>query len=327
MGSLMDYEKVVVITGLSGMDGSHLADQYLKDGWKVYGTIRRSSRGIELGNASRLRNHPNLEVVEIDITDLPSILNLVKKVKPHRFCNTAAQSHVGVSFEQPFTTMDITGIGVMNCLEAIHQSGIHTRFVQFSSSEMFGKLSRHLADETSPFDPQSPYAVAKVVGYHMTRLYRDRYRMFASNAIMFNHEGSRRGPEFVTRKIAIGAAKISKGLQDKLYLGNLDAKRDWGWAPEFMNGVRLILEANQADDFVLATGETHTVREFCEECFSYVGLDYQKFVEIDPRYYRPCEVDYLLGDASKIKKVLGWEAHTKFKDIARLMVVDELTRL
>ena len=323
----MSDERTALITGLSGQDGSFLAEQYLDAGWKVYGTIRRSSRGIDLGNSKHLEGHPNLRVAEIDLADFSSILNLQKSARPNVFANAASQSHVGSSFEQPMYTMEVTGMGVLNCLEAIHQSGVHTRFCQFSSSEMFGGISTKLADENTPFYPRSPYAIAKVMGYHTVVQYRERYKMFASNAIMFNHESVRRGPTFVTRKIAQGVASIKQGLQEKLYLGNLEAKRDWGWAPEFMGGVRAILGANQPDDFVLATGETHSVREFCEECFSAVGLDYKNYVEVDPRFYRPTEVETLLGDASKIKKTLGWEPSTKFKDIARLMVEHELAQL
>jgi GDPmannose 4,6-dehydratase len=290
--------------------------------------IRRSSRGLDLGCASGLVDNPNLEIVEGDLTDLSGIERLCKQARPDHLYNTAAMSHVGTSFEMPIYTGQVTGLGVLNCLEAIRLSGIHTRFVQFSTSEMFGGMDSSLCNEESAFHPRSPYGVAKLYGYWITRNYREAYKLFASNVIMFNHEmEGKRGPNFVTRKIAIAVARISKGLQDKLYLGNLDAKRDWGHAADYMNAVQRVMTANEPDDFVVATGETHSVREFCDLAFKQVELDYKDHVEVDPRFYRPAEVDVLLGDATKIREKLGWKPAVKFPELVKRMVDYEVDLL
>lgn len=310
--------KSAICTGISGMDGSILADLLLEKGYKIYGLVRRNSRGEEYNNANHLAD--KIEIVEGDLTDLSGLVSLCNKVRPDFFYNMAAQSHVKTSFEQPVYTAQVDAIGVLNCLEAIRQSGIHTRFLQASTSEMYGGLINDFANETSPFHPRSPYGCAKLYGYWITVNYRESYKMFACNTICFNHEHYRRSDTFVTKKITKAVANIKAGKQDKLFLGNLEAKRDWGWAEDFCKGIILILESNEADDYVLATGETHTVREFCEVCFNHVGLDYRDYVVIDPKFYRPAEVDILIGDYSKIKNKLGWEPTTKFKDLAIKML-------
>lgn len=321
----MSQKKVAIITGITGMDGSILTDQLLEKEYKVFGLVRRTSRGTDLNNANHLVNEPNVEIIEGDLTDLSSIQRLCTLAQADYFFNFGAMSHVGTSFKEPVHTGNVTGIGVLNCLEAIRLSGIHTRFLQASTSEMYGGVSIKSANEKTAFYPKSPYGVSKLFGYWITRNYRESYKMFASNMICFNHEAHRRSDTFVTRKITKAVAAIKKGKQDKLYLGNLDAKRDWGWAPDYMKACQLILEeASQPDDFVVATGETHSVREFCKLAFEYVGLDYTKYVEIDPRFYRPCEVDVLVGDFSKIKNRLGWEPQTKFKELVEKMVDHDL---
>jgi len=312
--------KTAIVTGLTGQDGSHLADQLIEKGYKVFGLIRRSSRGLSLENAAHLSNHPQLEVVEGDVTDLSNLAHLCKTVRPDLFFNMAAQSHVATSFEQPLYTAQVDALGVLNSLEAIRLSGIHTRFLQASTSEMYGGLTGQSANEETPFHPRSPYGVAKLYGYWIVVNYRESYKMFACNTICFNHEGERRGPNFVTRKITQAVARIKAGKQDKLFLGNLDAKRDWGYAPDFCRGMIMVLESNEADDYVLATGETHTVREFCDAAFSRVGLDYRDYVSVDPRFFRPAEVHVLIGDYSKIEKKLGWKPTHTFQSIAEIMV-------
>ncbi len=321
--------KTAVVTGLSGQDGSLLAEQLIKCGYKVYGVVRRRSDSPNLGCATSLENNPRLEVIEGDITDLSFLTRLCKKSRPDYYYNAAAMSHVGTSFEEPVHTIQVTGVGVLNGLEAIRSSGIHTRFLQFSTSELFGGVTSLACNEESNFHPRSPYGCAKLYGYWITRNYRDSYKMFASNSICFNHEEpGRRGPNFVTRKITLGIANIKAGKQDKLYLGNLDAKRDWALASDVTLGMQMILEAKEPDDFVLGTGETHSVREFCQLAFEHAGLgDYKNYVEIDPRFFRPCEVDVLLADYSKAKKVLGWEPTTKFKELVQKMVDYDLKLL
>jgi len=310
--------KTAVITGITGQDGSHLADLLLEKDYKVYGLIRRTSGG-DLNCAKHLVD--KVELVEGDVTDLPSLMNLCKLAKADEFYNLAAQSHVGTSFGQPIYTAESTGIGVLNCLEAIRQSGIFTKFYQASTSEMFGGLrGESLCNEHTAFHPRSPYGIAKLAGYWYTRNYREAYKMFACNGILFNHEGERRGPNFVTRKITMAVAKIKAGLQDKLYLGNLDAKRDWGYAPDFVEGMWLMLNHNEPDDYVLATGQTHSVRDFCRVAFERLDMDYLEYVEIDPRFYRPAEVDVLLGDPSKAVKTLGWKCSTTFESLVEKMV-------
>jgi len=317
--------KTAIVTGLRGQDGSYLAEQLVEMGYKVYGMIRRSSTGLDLGCARALDGHASLEVVEGDLLDAAGLARLCSVARPDLFFNMAAQSHVGSSFEQPSYTAQATGLGVLNCLEAIRLSGIHTRFLQASTSELYGGLINEPANEQSRFHPRSPYGCAKLYGYWITVNYRESYKMFACNSICFNHESERRGPNFVTRKITKAVARIKAGKQDKLFLGNLDAKRDWGYAPDFTEGmIQTLTLTGQPDDYVMATGEAHSVREFCSGAFSYVGLDYEKYVEIDPMFYRPAEVDVLIGDYSKIQGVLGWQPRINFEQLVIRMVKNDM---
>jgi GDPmannose 4,6-dehydratase len=311
--------KSVMITGITGQDGSILCDMYLDQGYLVYGLKRRNSSN-SLGNAAHLEDR--IEIAEADICDTSSITSLVKSVKPEIFINCAAQSHVGTSFSQPMTTADITGMGVLNCLEAIRQTNKDCKFLQLSSSEMFGGANEEAYNEESVFDPKSPYAAAKCFGHHITKVYRESYDMFASTSICFNHEEpGRRGPNFVTRKITLGIADILAGKSKVLKLGNLNARRDWGMASDYCEGMIDILNHSKPDDFVLATGETHSVLEFCKIAFKHSGLgDYKQWVKIDPKLYRPNEVNVLIGDASKAKNVLGWEPKTSFETLVKKMV-------
>jgi GDPmannose 4,6-dehydratase len=318
-----------IITGVTGQDGSLLSRELLSQDHKVYGLVRRRSDSPYLSCSAGLEYNSNFEVVEGDITDLSSLARLCKLARAYGFFNMSAQSHVGTSFKEPVHTGTVTGLGVTNCLEAIRESGIHTRFLQASTSEMYGGQESSLYNESSSFKPRSPYACAKLYGYWMTRTYRESYSMFASNSICFNHEEPGiRGPNFVTRKIAMAVAKIRAGLQEKVYLGNLDAKRDWSLASDVIDGMIKILHHNEPDDFVLASGETHSVREFCEIAFDYAGLgDYRNYVEIDPKFFRPAEVDVLLGDASKAKKILGWEPKVNFEGLVQQMVNFDINQL
>lgn len=315
--------RVAVITGVTGQDGSYLADLLLDKGYRVYGLKRRTASN-DLGCAKHLANQ--IDVVEGDILDLPSLSKLCKLAKPHEFYNLASQSHVGTSFNQPVYTSESTGIGVLNCLEAIRDSGLHTRFYQASTSELFGGNKGEVkCNELTPFYPRSPYGVAKLYGHWITVNYRESYNMFACCGILFNHESPRRGPGFVTRKITMGIADIAKGKAKKLSLGNLDSKRDWGHARDYVEGMYRILNRNLPEDYVLATGETHSVREFCEIAFQEAGLgDYKKYVDVDPRLYRPAEVDILIGDANKAIRDLGWRPVTKFRDLVKEMVQADL---
>lgn len=322
-------QKVAVVTGLRGQDGSLLAEQLIERDYKVYGLIRRSSNGLDLGCAAGLQDNPSLEVVEGDLLDLPSMIKLCQLARADIFTHTGAMSHVGTSFTQPSYTIECNTIGTLNCLEAIRQSGCHTRFLNCATSEMFGGITGNICNESSPFHPRSPYGVSKVAAFYLTQNYRESYKMFACSSICYNHEyPGKRGPNFVTRKISIAVAKIQAGQQDKLYLGNLDAKRDWGCASDFTRGmIQMLTESSEPRDYVLATGETHSVREFCEAAFSHVGLNYQDHVEIDPRFYRPAEVDVLLGDYSAIKRDLGWEPTIRFHELACLMVDHDISLL
>lgn len=315
--------KTAIITGITGQDGSYLAELLLEKGYKVYGFKRRTSSN-SLGCSEHLVKE--VEFVEGDILDLPSLSKLCKIAKADEFYNLAAQSHVGTSFEQPVYTAESTGLGVLNCLEAIRNSGIHTKFYQASTSELFGGVAGEaFMSEESPFHPRSPYGVAKMFGYWITINYRESYKMFASNGILFNHESPRRGPNFVTRKISLAVAAIKAEKQQKLYLGNLDAKRDWGHARDFVRGMYMMLQHNEPGDFVLATGETHSVREFCEVAFEAGGLgSYERYVDIDPRFYRPAEVDVLLGSYQKAYKAFGWKPEITFETLVREMVDHDL---
>lgn len=316
-------KRTAIVTGITGQDASYLAELLLEKDYKVYGFKRRSSAN-DLGCSVHLENEPDLEIVEGDITDLPSLTALTKVAQANEFYNLAAQSHVGSSFKQPVYTLQSSGLGVLNCLEAIRESGIHTRFYQASTSELFGgQKGETFCDENTPFHPRSPYGCAKMYGFSITVNYREAYKMFACNGLLFNHESPRRGPNFVTRKITMGVANIHYGNQEKLYLGNLKAKRDWGHAKDFVRGMWLMLNHHEPDDFVLATGTTHTVEDFCREAFAYFDRDWRKYVEVDPRFYRPAEVDILLGDASKAKRILGWTPKMSFTDLVHDMVASD----
>jgi GDPmannose 4,6-dehydratase len=323
--------KRALITGITGQDGSYLAELLLQKGYEVHGIIRRAS-SINSSRIDHLYQDRHKRGVKLflhygDLSDSVSLVKMMYDLKFDEVYHLGAQSHVRVSYDIPEYTADITGVGTIRILEAIRETESNPRFYQASSSEMFGKVAEIPQRETTPFHPRSPYAVAKVFSYWATVNYREGYNMFACNGILFNHESPRRGETFVTRKITRAIAHIKFGLQEKLYLGNLDAKRDWGYAPEFVEAMWLILQQDKPDDYVIATGETHSVKEFCEEAFAQAGLDWSKYVEIDNRYYRPAEVDLLIGDASKAKRVLGWEPKTRFKDLVRLMVDADLKTL
>ncbi len=316
--------KKALITGITGQDGSYLAELLIGKGYEVHGIIRRAST-FNTGRIDHLYRDPHVNGINLllhygDIADSTNLIKLLYRIQPEEIYHLAAQSHVRVSFDIPEYTGDVTGLGTIRILEAIRETGLQTKFYQASSSEMFGQVKEIPQKETTPFYPRSPYAAAKVYAYWVTVNYRESYDIFACNGILFNHESPRRGETFVTRKITRGIAMIKAGLQDKLYLGNLDAKRDWGYAEEYVNAMWLMMQQDQPDDFVIATGETHSVREFLEEAFSYAGMDWKDYVEIDPKYCRPAEVNLLVGDASKAKQKLGWEPKIKFKDLVRLMV-------
>ncbi len=316
--------KRALITGITGQDGSYLAELLLGKGYEVHGIIRRAST-FNTGRLDPIYADPHsgksrLHLHYGDLSDASALARLVGKIQPDEIYNLAAQSHVRVSFDAPEYTTDITATGVIRLLEAIRETGIKTRFYQASSSEMYGLVQEVPQKETTPFYPRSPYGCSKVYAYWITVNYRESYGLHASNGILFNHESPRRGETFVTRKITRAVAQIKAGLQDKLFLGNLESKRDWGYAKEYVEAMWLMLQQDKPDDYVIATNETHSIKEFLEVAFSHVGLDWQKYVEIDPRYYRPAEVELLIGDASKAKKQLGWEPKVKFAELAKLMV-------
>ena len=324
----MSERRRALITGITGQDGSYLAELLLERGYTVHGLIRRAS-GFNTQRIDHLYEDPHIPDTRVrlhygDMVDSSSLLRLVAEVQPHEVYNLAAQSHVRVSFDIPEYTVQTIVNGTTNLLEAIRQSGMETRFYQASSSEMFGRVAETPQRETTPFNPRSPYAAAKVGAYEMARVYRDAYDLFACNGILFNHESPRRGPTFVTRKITRGIVDILTGKADAIYLGNLDAQRDWGYAPEYMDAAWRMLQQDRPDDFVIATGESHTVRDFLELSFSLVGLDPEDHVRFDPVYLRPAEVDALLGDASKAHEQLGWRPQTRFTDLVRIMVDGEL---
>ena len=316
--------KRALITGITGQDGSYLADLLLEKGYEVHGIIRRAST-FNTSRIDHLYADPHVNGVRMflhygDLSDSVNLVKLLYELKPDEIYHLGAQSHVRVSFDIPEYTSDVTGVGTIRILEAIREAGLRSRFFQASSSEMFGKAQQVPQTETTPFWPRSPYGVAKVFSYWATVNYRESYGLCASNGIMFNHESPRRGETFVTRKISRAVAAIKHGLQKELFLGNLDAKRDWGYAPEYVEGVWRILQTGEGDDFILATGESHTVREFVEAAFGYANLDWKEFVKHDPRYERPAEVDVLLGDASKAKNILDWEPRVRFHELVRIMV-------
>ena len=316
--------KKALITGITGQDGSYLAELLLAKGYEVHGIIRRAST-FNTGRIDHLYKDSHVNGVRLflhygDIADSTNLIKLLYRIQPEEIYHLAAQSHVRVSFDIPEYTGDVTGLSTIRILEAIRETGLKSRFYQASSSEMFGKVAEVPQRETTPFHPRSPYAAAKVYAYWATVNYRESYGMFACNGILFNHESPRRGETFVTRKITRAVAQIKAGLQQKLFLGNLDAKRDWGYAKEYVEAMWLMLQQENPDDYVIATGETHSVEEFLEEAFSHVGLDWHEFVEIDPKYLRPAEVDLLIGDASKAKAALGWKPTVTFQALVRLMV-------
>ncbi|MDP3764313.1 MAG: GDP-mannose 4,6-dehydratase [bacterium] len=319
--------KKALITGITGQDGSYLADFLLSKGYEVHGLIRRSSsfntKRISHIPIDLLRKEGNFFLHYSDLTDGASINRILKNTKPNEIYNLGAQSHVRVSFDVPEYTADVVGLGSLRLLDAIRETGIKTKFYQASSSEMFG-LTPPPQSETTSFHPRSPYACAKVFSYWITKNYREAYGMFAANGILFNHESPRRGENFVTKKITHTVARIKAGLEKKLYLGNLEAVRDWGYAPEYVEAMWLMLQQNKPDDFVIATGEAHTVKEFVEETFRLVGLDWKKYVEIDPRYYRPSETPTLIGDYKKAKRVLKWKPKVKFKELVKIMLEHDL---
>ncbi len=315
--------KKALITGITGQDGSYLSEFLLGKGYEVHGLIRRAST-FNTERLDAVYQDPHNSKAHLflhygDLADSVSTYKLIDMLQPDEVYHLGAQSHVRVSFDVPEYTADITGTGTVRLLEAIRQASPHTRFYQASSSEMYGLVQAVPQTETTPFYPRSPYGCAKVFSYWLVVNYRESYNMHASNGILFNHESPRRGETFVTRKITRAVARIKAGVQDKLYLGNLDSKRDWGYAPEYVEAQWMMLQQDTPDDYVIATNETHTIREFLELSFGRVGLDYEKFVEIDPRYFRPAEVDLLIGDPAKAKKQLGWEPKTTFKQLVEIM--------
>ncbi len=332
--------KKALITGITGQDGSYLAELLLEKGYEVHGVIRRSS-SFNTGRIDHIYNDPKYAGSKFflhygDVTDTSNINRLLEKIEPVEVYNLAAQSHVKVSFEVPEYTAEVDAVGTLRFLDAIRETGIKTKFYQASTSELYGKVQEIPQTEKTPFYPRSPYGVAKLYGYWIIVNYREAYNLFACNGILFNHESPRRGETFVTRKITMAAAKIKLGLQEKLTLGNLNSKRDWGFAKEYVEGMWRMLQLDAPEDFILATGETHEVRKFVDAAFHELGIDLRWegeaenekgidkqtgkiLVEVDPKYYRPTEVDLLIGDATKAKQILGWEATTKFADLARLM--------
>ncbi len=318
-----------LITGITGQDGSYLAELLLEKGYKVHGLVRRSS-SFSTGRIDHLykdiHDDPQLMLHYGDLTDGQALTNLVQELEPDEIYNLGAQSHVRVSFDQPVYTLMSDGVGALNVLEAARLLNKRrpVRVYQASSSEMFGKVLETPQKETTPFNPQSPYACAKVYAFFQTVNYRRSYDLFACNGILFNHESPRRGETFVTRKITRAATRIKVGLQKKLYLGNLDAKRDWGYAKDYVEAMWLMLQQDEPDDYVVATGETHSIREFLDLVFGQLDLDWHDYVEIDPRYFRPAEVDLLLGDATKAREKLGWRPKTDVRELARIMVEHDL---
>lgn len=320
-----------LITGITGQDGSYLAELLLSKGYEVHGIKRRSSSF----NTERIDSIlPDLHDRSArlflhfgDLNDSSNLMRLLLTIGPDEIYHLAAQSHVRVSFDIPEYTGDVTGLGTTRLLEAIRQSGIHTKCYNAASSEIFGNTPEVPQRETTPFRPRSPYGCAKLYSYWSTVNYREAFGLFACNGILFNHESPRRGETFVTRKITRGVARICAGILDRLYLGNLDAKRDWGFAPDYVEAIWMMMQQPEPDDYVIATGETHSVREFAELAFSHAGLDWTKYVDIDPRYFRPAEVDILLGDASKARRKLGWRPKASFEDLVKLMVEADMRLL
>jgi len=317
-------KQVALITGITGQDGSYLAEFLLEKGYKVIGMVRRSSTV----NFSRIQHfQDDVTLVSGDLLDQGSLISILQEYRPDEVYNLAAQSFVPASWKQPVFTGDVTALGVTRMLEAIRTVDRNVRFYQASSSEMFGKVREVPQSETTPFYPRSPYGVAKVYGHWITVNYRESYDLHTTSGILFNHESPRRGLEFVTRKVTYGVAKIKLGLADELRLGNLDARRDWGYAGDYVRAMWLMLQQPEPDDYVVATGETHSIRELCGEAFGYVDLDWEKYVKQDPRFMRPAEVDLLVGDPSKASRVLGWEPNVTFGELVRLMMDSDLALL
>ena len=315
--------KTALITGITGQDGSYLAELLLDKGYKVYGLVRRTSTPIMV-NIEHILD--KIELVSGDLTDLSSLIRIMEQIQPDEVYNLAAQSFVGTSWEQPILTGNVTGLAVTNMLEAVRIVKPEARFYQASSSEMFGKVVETPQKETTPFYPRSPYGVAKVYGHWITINYRESFNMYACSGILFNHESPRRGVEFVTRKITDAVAKIKLGLANELRLGNLDAKRDWGFAGDYVKAMWLMLQQDTPDDYVISTGETHTVQEFVEIAFSHVGLKWEDYVVIDEKFVRPAEVDLLLGDCTKAKEKLGWQLDVSFEQLVKMMVDEDLKK-
>lgn len=321
-----------LITGITGQDGSYLAEFLLKKDYDVYGVIRRSS-SFNTGRIDHIYQDPHekdrrLFLVYGDLNDASSINRIIRTARPDEIYNLGAQSQVRVSFDIPEYTGEITGLGTTRILEAIREAGLEdTRVYQASTSELYGCPLETPQNETTPFNPVSPYAIAKLYGFYMAKMYREAYRMFVCNGILFNHESPRRSEVFVTRKITKAVAEIKYGKRDKLYLGNLDAKKDWGFAGDYVEAMWLMLQQKNPEDYVIATGETHSVKEFLEEAFSYQGLDWQKYVETDPKYFRPLEADMFCGDSTKARKALGWKPRVTFKELVRMMVDADLAEV
>lgn len=327
----MNKMKKALITGITGQDGSYLAELLLEKGYEVHGIIRRSS-SFNTGRIEHLYQDFHSKDAKIflhygDLADSSALSRLLEKIQPDEIYNLAAQSHVRVSFDIPEYTADVVGLGTIRILDAIKETKINTRFYQASTSELYGKVVETPQTEKTPFYPRSPYACAKLYSYWITVNYRESYDIYACNGILFNHESPRRGETFVTKKITHAIARILKKEQDKLYLGNLDAKRDWGYAKDYVEAMWLMLQQEKAEDYVIATGETHSVREFLDEAFGLVGLDWKKYVEIDATYYRPAEVDLLLGDSTKAREKLGWKPKTTFKELVKIMLEYDLNNL
>ncbi|MFA6990321.1 MAG: GDP-mannose 4,6-dehydratase [Candidatus Gastranaerophilaceae bacterium] len=320
--------KKALITGITGQDGSYLAELLIEKGYEVHGIVRRSS-SFNTGRIDHIYQDFHYEDTKLflhygDLSDSSNICRILEKIQPEEIYNLGAQSHVRVSFDTPEYTGDVVGLGTLRLLDAIRDTKIETKFYQASSSELYGKVQEIPQKETTPFYPRSPYAVAKLYAYWMTVNYRESYNIYACNGILFNHESPRRGETFVTRKITKALAKIVAGKQDKLYLGNIDAKRDWGYAKDYVEAMWLMLQQDKPEDYVIATGETYSVKDFLTEAFKSVNLDWEKYVEIDPRYFRPAEVELLIGDPTKAKQKLGWTPKTSFKELVKIMVEADL---
>lgn len=315
-----------IITGIYGQDGAYLAKLLLEKNYKVYGFIARRSTPVDW-RLKELDINDKIEFIEGDLTDLSSLIRAVEIAQPDEFYNLGAQSFVGTSWKQPILTAQSTGLGVLNCLEAIRIVKPDTKFYQASTSEMFGLIQEPIQSEKTPFHPRSPYGVSKMFGHWMTINYRESFDIFGCCGILFNHESPLRGIEFVTRKVTDAVARIKLGCQDDLHLGNIDAKRDWGFAGDYVEAMWMMLQQDKADDYVVATGRTTTVRDMCKIAFDYVGLNYEDYVVIDPKFYRPAEVDLLLGNPEKAKNILGWEAKTSLEDLIKMMVDADLRRV